>query len=242
MVHPDYQYTPKLLPAMVSLIANDLHPCVLGSRILGGYALRGGMPWWKYIANRFLTTAQNLLMGAKLSEYHTGYRAYLLEWRTAQDAYSRSITIGGPSYVMINNLARSYIAADKYAQAMALAKEAVRRYPDDWRSLSLVGSAHLMLGQLPEAQAAFEGLIRRNPEKAFSGWVGISIVNLLRHDLVALKHSQQQANLAQATTDLSRLSPSEKSAFEYMRELMRSWEPRMQGVTSGAAPVPALGK
>jgi len=76
MVHPDYQYTPKLIPAMASLIANDLYPCVLGSRILGGYALRGGMPLWRYIANRFLTLAENLLLGAKLSEYHTGYRAF----------------------------------------------------------------------------------------------------------------------------------------------------------------------
>jgi glycosyltransferase involved in cell wall biosynthesis len=79
MVHPDYQYTPKLIPAMVSMIANGLHPCVLGSRILGGYALAGGMPWWKYLANRFLTAVQNTLMGAKLSEYHTGYRAYSRE-------------------------------------------------------------------------------------------------------------------------------------------------------------------
>lgn len=76
MIHPDYQYTPKLLPAMVSMIGNDLHPCVLGSRILGGYSLRGGMPVWKYIANRFLTFAENVLLGAKLSEYHTGYRAF----------------------------------------------------------------------------------------------------------------------------------------------------------------------
>ena len=79
MVHPDYQYTPKLIPAMVSMIANGLHPCVLGSRILGGYALKGGMPWWKYLSNRFLTAAQNALMGAKLSEYHTGFRAYSRE-------------------------------------------------------------------------------------------------------------------------------------------------------------------
>ena len=76
MVHPDYQYTPLLIPAMASIIVNGLHPCVLGSRILGGYARTGGMPWWKYVSNRFLTFAQNLLMGAKLSEYHTGYRAY----------------------------------------------------------------------------------------------------------------------------------------------------------------------
>jgi glycosyltransferase involved in cell wall biosynthesis len=79
MLHPDYQYTPKLLPAMASIIANGLHPCVLGSRILGGYALRGGMPWWKYVSNRFLTLAENILLGAKLSEYHTGYRAFSRE-------------------------------------------------------------------------------------------------------------------------------------------------------------------
>ena len=76
MVHPDYQYTPQLIPAMASIIGNGLYPCVLGSRILGGYALKGGMPLWKYIANRFLTFFGNLLMGAKLSEYHTGYRAF----------------------------------------------------------------------------------------------------------------------------------------------------------------------
>ena len=76
MVHPDYQYTPMLLPAMVSMIGNGLYPCVLGSRILGGYALKGGMPMWKYVANRFLTFVENLLLGAKLSEYHTGYRAF----------------------------------------------------------------------------------------------------------------------------------------------------------------------
>jgi glycosyltransferase involved in cell wall biosynthesis len=79
MIHPDYQYTPKLIPAMVSIIANGLHPCVLGSRILGGYALKGGMPLWKYLSNRVLTLAENLMLGAKLSEYHTGYRAFSRE-------------------------------------------------------------------------------------------------------------------------------------------------------------------
>src|ERR1700704_6312189 len=79
MIHPDYQYTPKLIPAMVSIIGNGLYPCVLGSRILGGYALKGGMPSWKYVANRFLTAAENLFLGAKLSEYHTGYRAFSRE-------------------------------------------------------------------------------------------------------------------------------------------------------------------
>lgn len=76
MIHPDYQYTPALIPAMASLVASGLYPCVLGSRILGGGALRGGMPWWKYVSNRILTLFENLLLGAKLSEYHTGYRAF----------------------------------------------------------------------------------------------------------------------------------------------------------------------
>src|ERR1043166_3581867 len=79
MIHPDYQYTPKLLPAMVSIVARGLHPCVLASRILGGYALKGGMPWWRYVGNRVLTLLENLLLGAKLSEYHTGYRAFSRE-------------------------------------------------------------------------------------------------------------------------------------------------------------------
>ena len=75
MVHPDYQYTPLLLPAMISIIGNGLYSCVLGSRILGD-PRAGGMPLWKYVANRFLTAFSNLMMRAKLSEYHTGYRAY----------------------------------------------------------------------------------------------------------------------------------------------------------------------
>jgi glycosyltransferase involved in cell wall biosynthesis len=76
MVHPDYQYTPKLITAMASLIAEGLFDCVLGSRILGVGALRGGMPRYKFVANRLLTFAQNLLLDYKLSEYHTGYRAF----------------------------------------------------------------------------------------------------------------------------------------------------------------------
>jgi glycosyltransferase involved in cell wall biosynthesis len=79
MLHPDYQYTPKLIPAMAHLIASGLYHVVLGSRILGKGALRGGMPLVKYIANRGLTFIQNILMNAKLSEYHTGYRAFSRE-------------------------------------------------------------------------------------------------------------------------------------------------------------------
>src|SRR5207247_1126008 len=79
MVHPDYQYTPKLIPAMAGMVASGLYPCVLASRILGGQAMRSGMPWWRYVANRGLTLVGNLLLGTKLSEFHTGYRAYSRE-------------------------------------------------------------------------------------------------------------------------------------------------------------------
>ena len=76
MVHPDYQYDPRLVTAMAGMIASDVYDMVIGSRILGGGALRGGMPRWKYVANRVLTLFENMLLGAKLSEYHTGFRAY----------------------------------------------------------------------------------------------------------------------------------------------------------------------
>lgn len=79
MVHPDYQYTPKLIPAMAGMIEKRLYHCVLGSRILGGETLKGGMPLWKYIINRMLTEIENFILGANLSEYHTGYRAFSKE-------------------------------------------------------------------------------------------------------------------------------------------------------------------
>jgi len=79
MVHPDYQYTPKLIPVMASMIGSGLYHCVLGSRILGGHAVQNGMPWWRYVANRALTLFSNVVMRAKLSEFHTGYRAFSRE-------------------------------------------------------------------------------------------------------------------------------------------------------------------
>jgi hypothetical protein len=82
MLHPDYQYTPQLIYAMSSIIANHVYPVVLASRILGKGALKGGMPLYKYISNRFLTLAQNILISQKLSEYHTGYRAFSAEVKT----------------------------------------------------------------------------------------------------------------------------------------------------------------
>ena len=90
MVHPDYQYTPLLLGAMATMIGNGLNHCVLGSRILGGRALSGGMPWYKYVANRFLTFVENLLTGAKLSEYHTGYRGFSRELLESLDLSGNS--------------------------------------------------------------------------------------------------------------------------------------------------------
>lgn len=85
MVHPDYQYTPKLIHSMAYLIGNGVYPVVFGSRILGKGALKGGMPWYKYIANRILTLFQNILINQKLSEYHTGYRAFSKEVLDAVD-------------------------------------------------------------------------------------------------------------------------------------------------------------
>lgn len=90
MLHPDYQYTPKLIEAMVSIIGNELYPVVFASRILGKGALKGGMPMYKYIANRFLTLLQNILLGQKLSEYHTGYRAFSKEVLTNIDYHKNS--------------------------------------------------------------------------------------------------------------------------------------------------------
>jgi len=93
MLHPDYQYDPRLVIAMAAMIESDVYDVVIGSRILGGTALRGGMPLWKYVANRLLTAFQNLMLGAKLSEYHTGYRAYsrkvleTLNWQTNSDDF-----------------------------------------------------------------------------------------------------------------------------------------------------------
>ncbi len=93
MVHPDYQYDPRLTTAMAGMIASGIYDMVIGSRILGGGALRGGMPAWKYVANRMLTLFQNVLLGASLSEYHTGYRAYsralldALPWQRNSDDF-----------------------------------------------------------------------------------------------------------------------------------------------------------
>ena len=93
MVHPDYQYEPRLVTAMAAMIESGVYDMVIGSRILGGKARQSGMPAWKYVANRMLTAIENLLLGAKLSEYHTGYRAYssqllrTINWQNNSDDF-----------------------------------------------------------------------------------------------------------------------------------------------------------
>lgn len=107
MLHPDYQYTPKLIPAMVNILGEELYSVVLGSRILGNGALKGGMPIYKYIANRGLTFAQNILVNHKLSEYHTGYRAFSREVLTSIDFNSNS-----DDFVFDNEMLSQIIMAD----------------------------------------------------------------------------------------------------------------------------------
>ena len=112
MVHPDYQYTPKLIPTMAALIASGLYHCVLGSRILGGGALKGGMPIWKYISNRVLTLLQNLLMGTKLSEYHTGYRAFSRELLAQLPLEKNSDDFLFDNQILAQILSRGYAIAE----------------------------------------------------------------------------------------------------------------------------------
>jgi glycosyltransferase involved in cell wall biosynthesis len=107
MVHPDYQYTPKLIPSMAWMIANDVYPVVLASRILGNGALKGGMPLYKYIANRALTFIQNVLVSQKLSEYHTGYRAFSREVLERIDLEANS-----DDFVFDNQMLSQIIMAD----------------------------------------------------------------------------------------------------------------------------------
>jgi glycosyltransferase involved in cell wall biosynthesis len=107
MLHPDYQYTPMLIPSIAWIIANDLYPVVLGSRILGKGALQGGMPMYKYVANRLLTLFQNIMVGQKLSEYHTGYRAF-----SRQVLESINLDANSDDFVFDNQMLSQIIMAD----------------------------------------------------------------------------------------------------------------------------------
>jgi glycosyltransferase involved in cell wall biosynthesis len=139
MLHPDYQYTPKLIYSMAYLIANDLYDVVLGSRILGRGALKGGMPLYKYIFNRLLTMTQNILMNQKLSEYHTGYRAFSKKVLTAIDIEKNS-----DDFVFDNQmLAQIFYAGFDIAEITCPTK-----YFDDASSINLSRSIKYGLGVL----------------------------------------------------------------------------------------------
>lgn len=154
MIHPDYQYTPQLIPPMTALVASGLYPCVLASRILGGGALSGGMPRWKYIANRFLTLVENLLVGAKLSEYHTGYRAFsrrLLE-RLPLDANSDDFVFD--NQILVQVIALGYAIGEVTCPA---------RYLPEASSINFRRSVRYGLGCLATAfrfRLASWGLVR----------------------------------------------------------------------------------
>jgi len=139
MLHPDYQYTPKLIPSMTHLIASGLYDVVLGSRILGKGAMAGGMPWYKYVANRLLTLFQNTLMNAKLSEYHTGYRAFSREVLIKVNYEANS-----DNFVFDNQmLAQIWFAGYEIAEITCPTK-----YFDDASSINIKNSAIYGLGVL----------------------------------------------------------------------------------------------
>lgn len=139
MVHPDYQYTPKLIAPMCYIIANDVYQVVLGSRILGKGALKGGMPIYKYIANRILTLTQNLLMNQKLSEYHTGYRAFSKEVLESID-----YNINSDDFVFDNQML-AQIAFKGYEMAEVTCPT---KYFDDASSINFKRSSIYGLGVL----------------------------------------------------------------------------------------------
>ncbi|HEY7728091.1 MAG TPA: glycosyltransferase family 2 protein [Candidatus Eisenbacteria bacterium] len=154
MVHPDYQYTPKLIPAMVSLIRTGLYDCVIGSRILGGYALRGGMPRWRYISNRALTMFGNLLLGAKLSEYHSGYRAFSRRLLKALPLGRNSDDFVFDNQMLAQVLWAGYTVAEVSCPT---------RYASDASSINFVRSIRYGLGCLATAvefALARSGLLR----------------------------------------------------------------------------------
>jgi hypothetical protein len=139
MLHPDYQYTPKLIQSMSYLIANDVYQVVLGSRILGKGALKGGMPIYKYIANRILTLSQNILMNQKLSEYHTGYRAF-----SRQVLKSINYNINSDDFVFDNQmLAQIFYAGYEIAEITCPTK-----YFDDASSINIPRSMKYGMGVL----------------------------------------------------------------------------------------------
>jgi len=158
MLHPDYQYTPKLLRSMCYLIADGAYEVVIGSRILGRGALKGGMPLYKYIANRFLTLGQNILMGQKLSEYHTGYRAF-----TANVLRSINYNINSDDFVFDNQmLAQIFNAGFEIAEITCPTK-----YFDEASSINLKRSMKYGFGVLGVSISYFFNKIGLAKSKIF---------------------------------------------------------------------------
>lgn len=156
MLHPDYQYTPALIPSMVHLIANDVFPVVLGSRILGNGALAGGMPLYKYIANRFLTLTQNILVNQKLSEYHTGYRAFSKEVLEAIPLHKNS-----DDFIFDNQMLSQII----YKRFPIGEITCPTKYFDDASSINLSRSITYGFGVL---STSFKHLLQRSGIASFS--------------------------------------------------------------------------
>ena len=158
MLHPDYQYTPKLIESMAYLIANDVYPVVIGSRILGKGALKGGMPMIKYIANRFLTLSQNILMNQKLSEYHTGYRMFSKE--VLEDI---NFNINSDDFIFDNQmLAQIFYKGHEIAEITCPTK-----YFDDASSINLKRSSIYGLGVLKVSWMYFFNKIGLTKSKIF---------------------------------------------------------------------------
>jgi len=139
MVHPDYQYPPQLATAMAGLISSGMFDVVLGSRILGGYALRGGMPFYKYLSNRFLTAFENFFTGQKLSEYHTGYRAYSREVLLSLPLLENSDDFIFDNQILTQVFYKNYAVGEITAKC---------RYNKDCSSINLVRSLQYGLGVL----------------------------------------------------------------------------------------------
>jgi glycosyltransferase involved in cell wall biosynthesis len=159
MLHPDYQYTPKLIPSMCYLIANNVYPVVLGSRILGNGALKGGMPLYKYIANRFLTLFQNMMTGQKLSEYHTGYRAF-----SKEVLQNINYNINSDDFIFDNQmLAQIFHAGYSIAEITCPTK-----YFDDASSINISRSTKYGLGVLGVSCAYFLQKLKLGKFRIFS--------------------------------------------------------------------------
>ncbi len=159
MLHPDYQYTPSLIHSMSYIIANGVYPVAIGSRILGRGAIKGGMPWYKYVANRFLTLFQNILMRQKLSEYHTGYRAF-----SKEVLESINYNINSDDFIFDNQmLAQIFFKGFEIAEITCPTK-----YFEEASSINLKRSAKYGLGVIGVSISYFFNKIGLSKSKIFN--------------------------------------------------------------------------